>query len=54
MKEGALGLLKPRKIMVTEIFIYTWPSDKKGIAIKLLKLFDMCQHLRKVKVYKKL
>lgn len=54
MKEGAPGLLQPRKIMVNEIFLFTWPADKKGFAIKLLKLFDICHHLRKIRVYKKL
>ena len=54
MKEGALGLLEPRKITVNEIFLYTWPANKKGFAIKLSKLFDICHHLRKIKVYKKL
>jgi hypothetical protein len=54
MKEGALGLLEPRKITVNETFLYTWPADKKGFAIKLLNLFDICHHLRKIKVYKTL
>ena len=54
MKEGVLGLLEPRKITVNDIFLHTWPADKKGFAIKLLKLFDIYHYLRKIKVYKKL
>ena len=54
MKEGALGLLEPRKISVNKILLYTWPANKKGFAIKLLKVFDIRHHLRKIKVYKKL
>ena len=54
MKEGVLGLLEPRKITVNEKIFHTWPADKKGFAIKLSKLFDICHHLRKIKVYKKL
>ena len=52
MKEGALELLEPRKITVNDIFLHTWPADKKGFAIKLSKLFYICHHHRKIKVLK--
>ena len=35
MKEGVLGLLEPRKIIIIRIFLHPWPANTKGFAIKL-------------------
>ena len=35
MKEGVLGLLEPRKIIIIRICLHPWPANTKGFPIKL-------------------